>query len=64
MGVDLLAQKRSHFMVRENGRWRRVVGRVRAPKLISCRSQTQPQVRDNNVCVFGCVCLREEEKGK
>lgn len=36
-------------------------GRVRAPKLISCRSQTQPQVRDNMcvcACVFGCVCLR------
>ncbi len=34
-------------------------GRVQSPKLISCRSQTQPQGRDN-VCV--CLSVSEEER--
>ncbi len=41
-------------------------GRVQAPKLISCRSQTQPQGRHNmclcvclSVCVCVCVCVRK-----
>lgn len=37
-------------------------GRVQAPKLISCRSQTQPQGRNNVcVCVFVCDSVCEEE---
>lgn len=36
-------------------------GRVQAPKLISCRSQTQPQGR-NNMCV--CLSACEDERAR
>lgn len=40
-------------------------GRVQAPKLISCRSQTQPQGKDDMfvcVCVFVCACEEESKR--